>query len=521
MNTITEKLKSVWSWIKTHVKTTIAITVVVIIILLIALSAGKKPATLVTDTVALRDLRSTVLATGTVTSTTDLNLSFASSGMVSSVQVKVGDKVTKGQTLATLSNQSQLGALTQAQGSLKSAQAALNKLLQGATNEETAIAETALAGAKVDLANTKISQASLVANALRSMLNAGLAIKPAPGSSITPAYTPTLSGTYTGTEAGTYYITTRGGSAGYMNYSGLETGASTSITTNAIPLGVRGLYLTFPTGFTNMSDMNWVVTIPNTEAATYLTAQNAYTTAQSNEKSAIASAEAVVNARQADLNYKKASARSADVEAAEANVLSAQGHVQSALAAYNDTIVRAPADGTITGVDIKVGELATAQKAVMVLQDVSHLYLEANINEADISSLVIGQPVEVTLDAFGPDQKYPATLSHIDPASTVVSGVVNYKIKAEIQGDVATVRPGMTANMTIVTADKKQVLVIPSRAVLDGTSGKIVRVVTDEKKGAYVETPVTVGLQGDDGTEIISGLSAGQKIVVLSSSTAK
>lgn len=517
MKTIQETIKSLWAWITSHIKTTIALVVVLVIILAIVFTSGGAPVTLVTDTVVSRDLRSTVLATGTVTSTTDLSLSFASSGTVSSVQVQVGDKVKKGQTLATLSNQSQLGALTQAQGSLKSAQASLNKLLQGATNEETAIAETALVSAKVDLANTKVSQANLVANALRTMLNAGLTIKTSPGNSVIPTYTPTLSGTYIGTDAGTYYVTTRGGSAAFMSYSGLETGASSSITTTTVPLGKLGLSLTFPAGFTTMGDMDWVVVIPNTESSTYVTAQNAYLAAQSNQTSAIASAEAVVNARQADLNYKKASARSADIEAAEANVLSAQGNVQSASAAYNDTIVRAPADGTITSVDIKVGELASAQKQVMILQDISKLYLEANINEADVSSLVIGQPVEVTLDAFGPDQKYTATLSHIDPASTVVSGVVNYKIKAEISGEVATVRPGMTANMTIVTHDKKQVLVVPTRAILDGKTGKIVRVVTDEKKGTFVETPVTIGIQGDDGTEILSGLTAGQKIVVLTS----
>jgi multidrug efflux pump subunit AcrA (membrane-fusion protein) len=74
----------------------------------------------------------------------------------------------------------------------------------------------------------------------------------------------------------------------------------------------------------------------------------------------------------------------------------------------------------------------------------------------------------------------------------------------------------MTANMTIVTEDKKQVLVVPTRAILDGASGKIVRVVTDEKKGTYSETTVTIGTQGDDGTEVLSGVSQGQQIVILS-----
>ena len=233
------------------------------------------------------------------------------------------------------------------------------------------------------------------------------------------------------------------------------------------------------------------------------------------------SAQAVVDARTADLNLKKAAARSSDIDAAEANVLSAQGNLQSAQAAYNNTIIRSPADGTVTSVDVKVGELAAAQKEVMILQDVSKLYLEANINEADVASIAIGQPVEVTYDALGPDKKYTATISHIDPASTLVSGVVNYKIKAEIIGDTTSIRPGMTANMTIVVANHPGVLVIPSRAILDGETGKMVRVVTDAKKGTYSETPVTAGIQGDDGTEILGGLSEGQTIVVLSNTQTK
>ncbi len=513
------RLTSFWEWIKNHKKTSIFAVIILVIVIFAIAAGGNKPASLVTDTVERRDLRATVLATGTVTSTTDLSLSFASTGVVSSIQAKVGDKVTSGQVLAMLSNQSQLGAVTQAQGSLKSAQAALSKLQQGATNEEIAVAETALASAKVSLENTKIEQATLVTNANRAMLNAGLTIKPAI-SGATPQYTPTLSGTYVGPE-GTYTITTHGGSAAYFNFSGVETGIGQTDVATAVPLGHYGLYLTFPAGFTSMGDKDWVVKIPNTESSAYLTAQNAYIAAQSAQTSAIASAQAVVDARTADLNLKKAAARSSDIDAAEANVLSAQGNLQSAQAAYNNTIIRSPADGTVTSVDVKVGELAAAQKEVMILQDVSKLYLEANINEADVASIAIGQPVEVTYDALGPDKKYTATISHIDPASTLVSGVVNYKIKAEIIGDTTSIRPGMTANMTIVVANHPGVLVIPSRAILDGETGKMVRVVTDAKKGTYSETPVTAGIQGDDGTEILGGLSEGQTIVVLSNTQTK
>jgi HlyD family secretion protein len=131
--------------------------------------------------------------------------------------------------------------------------------------------------------------------------------------------------------------------------------------------------------------------------------------------------------------------------------------------------LRAPADGTITAVDVKLGELVTAQKPVITLQDVSSVYIEANINESDITRVALGQKVMVTFDAFGPEQVFPATISSIDPSSTTVSGVVNYKIKATLD-DSTQVLPGMTANMTITTGEKADVVFIP-KAALRGDPG--------------------------------------------------
>ena len=352
------------------------------------------------------------------------------------------------------------------------------------------------------------------------MLNAGLTVESDSSSSTTSVNTPVLSGTYIGETTGQYRIDAHGGSGAYFSYSGLETGSQTIGTNSAtpIPVGTKGLYLSFPTTTMNTSDAQWIINIPNTKSGQYLAAQNAYNSALQTQKNALATAQASVDAAQANLNLTQAAARPSDIAAAEANVLSAQGQVQSAQAAYDNTIITAPADGTITSVDTKVGELANAQAEVLILQDVANLYLEANINEADIASVVLGQPVQVTFDALGPDKKFTAAVSEIDPAGTVISGVVNYKIEAKIQGDISEIKPGMTANMTIVTADKPSVLVIPSRAILNGTSGPTVRVITNDKKNTYTQVPVTVGMQGDDGTEITSGLSEGQKIVELDAS---
>jgi len=213
------------------------------------------------------------------------------------------------------------------------------------------------------------------------------------------------------------------------------------------------------------------------------------------------------------VNLKKAQARPADLEAARAQILSAQGQVQAANAALENTIIRAPSSGTITRVDIKVGQTLTAQTEALVLQNVDQLHLEANISEANVAQIQAQQPVDVTFDALGPDEHYTAVVTNLDLSSTVVSGIVNYKLTASLS-KTENVKPGMTANMTILTGEKTGSLAIPSRALFLKDGKKFVRVITDTKTKAYREQAVQTGFEADGGlVEITSGLDEGTAIV--------
>ena len=164
--------------------------------------------------------------------------------------------------------------------------------------------------------------------------------------------------------------------------------------------------------------------------------------------------------------------------------------------------------------DVKVGELATALKEAIILQDVSNLHVEANISEANIASVKVGQQVDTTFDALGLDRKFSGKVEAVDPASTVVSGVVNYKVTVQVD-KLDEIKPGMTANLTILTGEKKGVLAVPTRAVLSkADNSKVVRVVTDPKTKAYKEVVVTTGMEADGGlVEVLSGLNEGEEVV--------
>lgn len=488
-------------------------TVIVLLIIAPIAYAVFKPknnaANIQTDFVKKQDLKSTVLATGQVVSSTDLDLSFKTSGVVQNIYVKEGDKVALGQQLATLVQSDALASLTSARGSLAQAQANYQKVLSGASNEDIAVAQTTLDNAKASLAQTQQQQDTTVKNAYSALLNTAFSAVPAGSNVGSP--TVTVSGTYTGQDQGIYKITLYNtGSGQRFQVSGLET-ADDEVKTTPVAVGTRGLFIQFSGAAFNGD--SWSISIPNTLAASYVTNYNAYQSALKARDIAISNAQSAVLSAQAALDLKRAQARPADLAAAQAQILSAEGQVQSAEALVGNTIIRAPSSGTITSVDIKVGELASALKEVIVLQDVSNLHAEADVSEANISAVKPDQAVDTTFDALGPDRHFAGKVQTVNPGATVVSGVVNYKVTSSLD-NVPDIKPGMTANMTILTGEKDGVLAIPLRAVISQGGKKYVRVIGDAKKKTYHQVEVQTGMEADGGlVEITSGLNEGQEVV--------
>jgi HlyD family secretion protein len=513
---------------KIFTKMRVGVSVVVLFALLVGYgiyTSRNKAPNILTDVVKKKDLKQTVLATGQVTSETDLDLSFKTSGVVDRVFVKVGQVVKPGQILAQIDQKNELASITQARGAVAQAQANYQKVLDGASSEDIAVAQKAVDAAQVTLDNAKRTvtlmtnqQKVLVDNAYATLLNSNITAVPESGNEGTA--TVTVTGSYSSTKEGKYTIETYiyGTKGQRFNFNGLETGFG-DVQETPVPMGNSGLSLSFSGNPKPYKD-RWVITIPNIQASNYVTNLNAYKAALETQKKTledasaqVASSEAALVQAKASLDLKKSQARPAELNAAKAQILSAQGQLQAASANLENTVLRAPSAGTITSVDIKVGELTTAQKEVMILQDVGNLHIEANISEANIANIKVGQTVEVTLDAFGPDKRYVATVQAVDPASTVVSGVVNYKITATLEKD-SNIKPGMTANMSILTAEKAGVLVIPVRAVVESGQERKVRIIKDIEKKTFEETVVTVGLEGDGGlVEVLSGLSEGQEVV--------
>jgi RND family efflux transporter MFP subunit len=222
---------------------------------------------------------------------------------------------------------------------------------------------------------------------------------------------------------------------------------------------------------------------------------------------------------QAQLNKTSANSRPEDINLAKAQVRQAQANLDGIMNLINNDIIIAPFDGQITQANYEVGEEPAATRPVFVLMGENQFEIEVDIAESDIAKIGIGNPVDIDFDAFGQGIKFFGKVDAIDPAQTVIQEVVYYrgtirKISTATSSAeyLKQIKPGMTANVTIMANKKDNALIIPFRAVTDNNGRRTVRVL---KNGQPVETAVDIGLRGDDGlVEVLSGISAGDEIIL-------
>jgi multidrug efflux pump subunit AcrA (membrane-fusion protein) len=133
----------------------------------------------------------------------------------------------------------------------------------------------------------------------------------------------------------------------------------------------------------------------------------------------------------------------------------------------------------------------------------------AMVDETDIANVRPGDTVSFTVEAY-PSREMPAVVKRIDPVATIISGVVNYPVMAAIQKDGRLLKPDMTANITIKTAERKA-LVVPNGAIQRDGDERFVFLIRD---GKQEKRAVTIGTRDAGFTEIKKGLSASDKVIV-------
>ena len=132
--------------------------------------------------------------------------------------------------------------------------------------------------------------------------------------------------------------------------------------------------------------------------------------------------------------------------------------------------------------------------------------------EADIGKISIGDKSRITLDAYGSDVVFEARVVSVDPAETVIEGIPTYKTVLNFLDKDERIKPGMTANIDILTAERNNVVVIPQRAVVTKNGDKFVLVYNGTENPE--ERKIEIGVKGSDGNvEVTSGISEGEQVI--------
>jgi RND family efflux transporter MFP subunit len=217
-----------------------------------------------------------------------------------------------------------------------------------------------------------------------------------------------------------------------------------------------------------------------------------------------------------ELKRLQSPARSEDVQLARAQLSQAQSSLDLISKQIEDNIIKAPISGQVSEVNYEVGEQVSPNKAVFNLLTANDFEIEVDISEADINKIKVTNKVEISFDAFSSDEKFSGAVASISPAETVISEVIYYQVKIQLLDSNSPyfkqIKPGMTANADIVTAELSDVIAIPSRSIIDRNGeGKFVKIM---ENGEVKELRVETGLRGDDGLiEVKTGLEADIELI--------
>ena len=463
-------------------------------------------------------LEESIEVTGKTKPISSSDLNFERSGVISAINIKVGDNVRRGQTLASLSSVDLVAQVSQAAAALESAQANLNAIIEGARPEEIAIKEQALASAKSDY-ELQQNQAIDTINSVTNSYNDILYFK--------------LSNLFV--QSGDNYKYNVNNcdqsliskiESNYKNaisdYNDLKNIDIDSNVTNLLNIAKNQIELKNLIANTSLAVTANCVTNDSalTNAKSYISSAKASlvtaTTELNTRVNNLNSTKNAIDRAEKDLALSKAGGDKNKIEIQRAVVSQAAAGLENARAQLAKNMIRAPYDGIITAVNVDLGSLAVASKSAISIMSGNVFEIEIKLSEIDAAKISLNQSAEITLDAFGGDVKWPGTVTRIDPSATDNNGVSNYKAIVSMLDNKETkdhnVKAGMTANVKLTTNKKEKVLSVPNK-YLKTTGGETHVMVIEGKKS--IDKKIEIGLRGDNGeVEVLSGLSEGDVLEV-------
>jgi HlyD family secretion protein len=195
----------------------------------------------------------------------------------------------------------------------------------------------------------------------------------------------------------------------------------------------------------------------------------------------------------------------------DTDIQSAKARIVADQATLSVGQLAAPFDGTITEVDVMVGDLVRSGDLGFQIDDISSQYVDLQISEVDINKVELGQSATLTFDGVT-EKQYNGKVDRLGMVGKVNSGAVDYVVSVKLTDADSKVRSGMTASASIVVGEKKDALLVPSIAIQTVNNQTVIDV---RRGGQVTQVVVETGLSSDTQTEILSGdVKAGDEVVV-------
>ncbi len=470
----------------------------------------------VTTTVARGTVRATVSASGTVEAPQDLGLNFTTAGTISSLDVKVGQKIHAGQIVGRVKDTSSQQSLEEALSNLSSAQASLAAAQQGQTTAEAKAAAAAVASSRAQVQSA------------RSALSNDRAVAAANAAQ----YQQQIQAAQTNLDMANSRSASDQAQLA-ADQADAQQECSVDTTSAACQSATAAVS-------SDQSQVDQDQTTISQDQISLDSAKASQRVGLARDRQTVAQAVSQVRTAVKSLRSTIASNRvtaQANVDPSlvaqsRASVTSAQLQVDQAREALAGTVLRAPTAGTVISVSGVVGEVVAAggntvstpqssnstttdssATGVVVISDVKHLELHAYFSETDAAKLKVGQKATATLNAIS-DVTLRGTVVQIDTTSTIVSNVVEYGVTIHLTRQPRGIKQGQTANVQVNTSVVHNALYVSSAAITSAGGQHTVSVLNDD--GTQSTVTVEVGLEGDQTTEITSGLSEGDRVVISS-----
>ena len=450
-----------------------------------------------------RDLVNALSGTGTLKPANTYNVKSLVSGKVLTCSFEEGDNVEEGDVLYTVDSSDATTKVEQAGITLQQAQRNYDKTVDRQyVRAEVAGVVSSLKVAKGDEV-TSGQEVAIIRDSSKMLLTLEFPAADAANFSVGQTAQVTLDGTFeqldgtvtsvTGTDAlSTGNLLTRTVTIAVQNAGGLTTAQAATASIN----GVSSIgSATF--GY---------------QAERTLTAQAAgtVTSIHVQEGQTVAKDDILIELSGDDLTES--------IQSASETLRSAEISLQNLQDTMANYTVTSPISGTIIEKDAKVGDAVKSGDTLCVIYDLSYLEMVINVDELQISSLSVGQKVQITADAVQ-DKNYVGTVTRVSMKGASNGGTTTYPVTIRID-ETDGLRPGMNANAEIVVAEAANALTVPNAAIV---RGGYVLVTQDSpsasKADATMEAPegfvyvaVKTGVSDDDYTQIVSGIQEGDTI---------